>query len=135
MQKVFIEDQSSFRSYNSAPRPPHPPLSRQQVISLYQSSCVSPVQLTDGRGGGRGGGRSQIIQSRGSLALYQIIQLSLFACLQLNVTKLKRVVFCTRHFKLAIIYRSFKYRGNSKSKNLSIFTSHQPLLLNLLFKN
>ncbi len=28
------------------------PLSRQQVFSLSQSSCVSPVKLTDGRGGG-----------------------------------------------------------------------------------
>jgi hypothetical protein len=26
-------------------------LSRQQVVSLSQSSCVSPVELTDGRGG------------------------------------------------------------------------------------
>jgi hypothetical protein len=30
------------------------PLSRQQLVSLYLSSCVSPVELTDGRGG-RGG--------------------------------------------------------------------------------
>ncbi len=28
-----------------------PPLSRQQVVSLSQSSCVSPVELTDGGGG------------------------------------------------------------------------------------
>jgi hypothetical protein len=34
---------------------PHPsPLSRQQVVSLSQSSCVSPIQLTDGREGGEG---------------------------------------------------------------------------------
>jgi hypothetical protein len=39
----------------------------QHVVSLPQSSCVSPVNLTDGRGGG-GGGRSQIIQRRESLA-------------------------------------------------------------------
>ncbi len=31
---------------------PHPPLSREQVVSLSQSSCVSPVELTDERGGG-----------------------------------------------------------------------------------
>ncbi len=37
-----------------------PHLSRQQVISLSQSSFVSPVQLTDGTGG-RGRARSQII--------------------------------------------------------------------------
>ncbi len=26
--------------------PPPPPLSRQQIVSLSQSSCVSPVELT-----------------------------------------------------------------------------------------
>jgi hypothetical protein len=30
-------------------------LSRQQVVSLSQSSCASPVELTDGRRGGGGG--------------------------------------------------------------------------------
>jgi hypothetical protein len=33
---------------------PPPPISRRQVVSLSQSSCVSPVELTDG-GGGVGG--------------------------------------------------------------------------------
>jgi hypothetical protein len=51
-----------------APRPP-PTLSQQQIVSLTQSSCVSPVELTDGRGG-RGSARSQIIRPRESLALY-----------------------------------------------------------------
>jgi hypothetical protein len=32
------------------------PLSRQQVVSLFQSSCVLPVELTDGREGRGGGG-------------------------------------------------------------------------------
>ncbi len=51
---------------------PHPPLSRQQVVSLSQSSCVSPVELTDGeRGESRGWARSQIIRPRESLALYK----------------------------------------------------------------
>ncbi len=40
---------------DSAPCPPPPPLSLQQIVSLSQSSCVSPVQLTDGRRGGEGG--------------------------------------------------------------------------------
>jgi hypothetical protein len=36
-----------------------PPLSRQQVVALSQSSCVTPVELTDGRGGeDRGGAKS-----------------------------------------------------------------------------
>jgi hypothetical protein len=30
----------------------HHPFSRQKVVSLSQSSCVSPVELTDRRGGG-----------------------------------------------------------------------------------
>ncbi len=42
-----------MRSYDLSPRPP-PPLSRQPVVSLSQSSCVTPIELTDGRGG-RGG--------------------------------------------------------------------------------
>ncbi len=46
-----------MRSYDAAPRPPSP-FFRQQIVSLSQSFCVSPVQLTGGRGGlGRGGGR------------------------------------------------------------------------------
>jgi hypothetical protein len=39
-----------------------PPLSRQQIASLTQSSCVSPVLLTDGRGGGVGRAWSRIIR-------------------------------------------------------------------------
>ncbi len=46
-----------MRSYDSAPRPSPSAVSRQQVISLSQSSCVSPVQLIDGRGGVEGGER------------------------------------------------------------------------------
>jgi hypothetical protein len=35
-----------------------PALSYQQVVSISQSTCVLPVELTDGREGGRlGGGR------------------------------------------------------------------------------
>ncbi len=33
---------------------PTPFFSRQQVVSLSQSSCVSPVAVTDGKGGGGG---------------------------------------------------------------------------------
>ncbi len=49
----FFHEFRVIPSYDSAPRPPHlPPLSRQQIDSLSQSSCVSPVlQLTDGRVG------------------------------------------------------------------------------------
>ncbi len=49
----------------------HPlPLSRQQVVSLSQSYCVPPVELTDGREGYWGWGRSQIIQRQESMVLY-----------------------------------------------------------------
>jgi hypothetical protein len=44
------------------------PLSRQQLVSLSQSSCVS---LTDERGGRRGWAWSQIILPRESLALFK----------------------------------------------------------------
>jgi hypothetical protein len=43
-------------------------LSRQQVFSLSQSSCVSLFKLTEGRGG-QGWRRSQIIRRRESLVL------------------------------------------------------------------
>jgi hypothetical protein len=46
-----------FLAYDSAPRrKPQPPLSRQQVFSLSQSSCVSPVEFTDMREGQGVGG-------------------------------------------------------------------------------
>jgi hypothetical protein len=48
---MFLETQAFLRSYVPAPRPLSSPLSRQQVVSLSQASCVSPVELTDGRGG------------------------------------------------------------------------------------
>ncbi len=44
-----------------------PPHSRQQIVSLTQSSCVSLGELTDGRGGGWG--RIQIIRRRKSMFL------------------------------------------------------------------
>jgi hypothetical protein len=43
----FTEDHAD----NSAPRPPTSPFSRQQVVSHYQSSFVSPVAFTDERRG------------------------------------------------------------------------------------
>ncbi len=40
----FIEYQALSPSYDLA-RPPPPPSSRHQVVSLSESSCVSPVDL------------------------------------------------------------------------------------------
>ncbi len=68
--KWFTENQAFWLSYDLVPPPPHPPLSRHEVVSLSQSSCLSPVQLTDRRGVRRRG-RSQIIWRRESLALYK----------------------------------------------------------------
>ncbi len=55
----FIEAQAFLRSYDSASRPPRCPPSREQVVSLSQSSCVPPVEFTEGpsrvRGRERGG--------------------------------------------------------------------------------
>ncbi len=53
--------------FGSLPHP-FPPLSRQQVVSLSQSSFVSPVELTDGRGDGRG---ARSYERQDSLALYK----------------------------------------------------------------
>ncbi len=41
----FMDDYAFSPSYDLAP------LSSQQVVSLSRSSCVSPVELTNGRGG------------------------------------------------------------------------------------
>ncbi len=53
----YIQDQACSPSNDLASPPPPPflfPLSYHQVVSLSQSSCVSPVELTDGRWGGVG---------------------------------------------------------------------------------
>jgi hypothetical protein len=52
--ECFIQDQAFSPLFHLAPPSPLPPLYRQQAVSLSQSSCVSSVELTDGRGGGRG---------------------------------------------------------------------------------
>jgi hypothetical protein len=58
---IYREGLAFLWSYDLSPAPPLLSLSRQQVVSLSQSSCVSPVELSDGRGGrrGRGGGRGK----------------------------------------------------------------------------
>ncbi len=57
----FIEDEAYFRSCDLAPHPSPPSLSCLQIVSLSQSSCVSPVQ---GEGGGKGWAWSRIIRSQ-----------------------------------------------------------------------
>jgi hypothetical protein len=68
----FIETQAFLRSCDdSAPRPSPPsPLSRQQIVSLSQFSCVSPIW---GGGGVEGAVKcSRIIRPQKSLALYKL---------------------------------------------------------------
>ncbi len=53
--ECFTEDQAFLQSNDSGPRPPPSrPLSRQQITSLSQSSCLSPVELILTGEGGRG---------------------------------------------------------------------------------
>jgi hypothetical protein len=54
--ELFIEEHAFLQSYDSSSLPSPSPLSRQQIVSLSQSSCVSPVEFTD-RGGGELSGR------------------------------------------------------------------------------
>ncbi len=56
---ISLEDQSFSMSYYLARPPPPPPSPVNKLFS--QSSCVSPVELTGGRGGGEGRGRSQFL--------------------------------------------------------------------------
>jgi hypothetical protein len=59
---MYHRDQAVLPLYDLAPTP----RLSEKVVSLSQSSRVPPVELTDGRGGGR----SQIIRRRESLVLY-----------------------------------------------------------------
>ncbi len=59
-------------SYDLVPPPTSSPLSRDSVVSLSQSSCVSQLELNDGRGGGGGGGGAKLYdRPRESLVLYK----------------------------------------------------------------
>jgi hypothetical protein len=82
--------------------PPPSPLSRQQIVSLSQSSYVSPaVELTDGKGGGGREGKDQIIRRGEILVLYKLFNtiwyfISLHQHLQIGKTgqyQFKKCVF------------------------------------------
>ncbi len=64
--------------FSATPFPPPPPR-LPSGVSQFQSSCVSPVEFTDGRWGERGSARSQIIRPRESCSPLSIIQYSLDA--------------------------------------------------------
>jgi hypothetical protein len=69
------------------------PLTREQVVSLSHSSCESPVELTDGRGGGKGlcEEPNHTIAKKPGLIL--IIQYTL-------LTALNREIFCGKKCKV-----------------------------------
>jgi hypothetical protein len=61
---MIIDDQAFLRSYAAATRPPpFPPLSRQQVVSLSQSSFCVVTCRSYWRGGGGGGGGVELNQT------------------------------------------------------------------------
>jgi hypothetical protein len=65
----IIEDQAFSPSYDLAPYPS--PLSCQQIVSLSQASCVSPMEHSDWKGGRvREGVRRQTIKRQERLVLY-----------------------------------------------------------------
>jgi hypothetical protein len=92
-------------SYDSVSRPtlptmlpvPVPTLYRQQVVSLSQSSFVSPVKLTDGRKGGRGRATRQIILRRENMALYESFNT---LCNQVFILEAEVLVILCRVFNL-----------------------------------
>ncbi len=74
----FIEDQAFLLSYDLAP-PPRPPSLYSTVskrVSLSQSSCVSPVELTDGEG------RRGWVGSHNSKKAWSSINYSILSALQ-----------------------------------------------------
>jgi hypothetical protein len=70
------------------------PLSHEQVVSLSHSSCESPVELTDGRGGGGGVVRGAESYDRKKSRPY--INHSIGYAL---LTALNREIFCTKKCK------------------------------------
>ncbi len=66
----FIEAQVFLRLYDSAPWAPSPTSPVSKLSLVLSLTCVSPVELTDGRGG-RGWASNQIIQLRESMAFYK----------------------------------------------------------------
>jgi hypothetical protein len=72
--ELSIDDQAFLRLYDSASIPP---LSRLQVVSLSQSSCMSPVELTDGKGvGGWRGAKSYDCEKYWSSIYHSILSMA-----------------------------------------------------------
>ncbi len=73
--ECFVEDQAFPPSYDLAPPPTLSPLSGHQVVSLSQSFCVSPFELTDGRGGEGVQGEDPNARQRESLVFYKLVNI------------------------------------------------------------
>ncbi len=69
--EYFIEAQANSPSYDLAPLPPATPFPVRKLTCVYlsQSSCVSPVQLTDERGERGWGGAKGYDERRGCLVI------------------------------------------------------------------
>ncbi len=67
----FIEDKAFLRSYNSAPRPPFPPLQQANCLSFAVFLCVDGQAYWRESGGG--GGRGAKIQPRKTPDLYKSV--------------------------------------------------------------
>jgi hypothetical protein len=116
-----IEDQAFFWSYDWGPRPPpfSPSPFSNLSLSLSQSSCVSPIHLTDGRGGREGAGeepnhmtakRPGTSNGKTSIVYYQT--LSFFALrLKKNQSSLFFVFLNTK--SLSNLFASLRYLNSS----------------------
>jgi hypothetical protein len=69
VQRVLNDLQRTRRSCGHMILSPSPPLPSASCFS-FSVSCVSSIELTNGKEGERGWGRSQIIQLRESMLLY-----------------------------------------------------------------
>jgi hypothetical protein len=107
LNDLIYRGPSFFAGYDSVPRPPRsPPLSRQQLVSLYQSSCVSPVYLPEGRewrGRGRGQAWSRIILPQESLAIYKSF-----------------IIFASAFIYLSWMWKSAKYSLFEESQKMDL---------------
>jgi hypothetical protein len=105
----LIDDQAFLPSYVLAPPtpPPPPPLPSASRLS-FSSSYVSPVEITDGRGG-EGVGRSQIIRRRDRLVLDLYKSFNTLCCTYNPVLPL----CCIYAYILFIVQRENKGQGTN----------------------
>jgi hypothetical protein len=101
--KRILNDLEVFLpSYDLVPPPtPAPLLSCQQVVTLSHSSCMSPVDLTDGRvkrRGGGGGKSNEVARKHGPLYIIQYSLSVTFLFLLLLILNLFLYLLYTSRF-------------------------------------